>query len=595
VFIPIAFLQGNVGRLFVEFAVAMAASVIFSSVAALSLAPMMCSKILRPQQAAPSTPGVMDRVIARSEAVYDRMLRAALARPGKVWALLALVVVGMLVVYRLVPQEFAPNEDRGAFFVLAKAQEGTSLAAMERNMIEVEKRVLPLVESGEATRVLTRVPGSFGGGDAVNSGLSIVVLEDWGKRRSIWEIMGESAAKAAQVPDVMAFPVTRRAFGGRTEAPVQFVLGGSEYDELGRWRDIILPKIAENKNLLDVDYDYKETKPQLLVKVDTVRAGDLGVAAESIGRTLEAMLGERRATTYIHKGEEYDVILEGERRKAQSPADLENLYVRSDTTGQLIPLSNLVTVEEVATSASLNRYNRTRAITFSANLAEGYRLGDALEFMETTVRENLPAEAGIDYKGESREYMDAGSAVIFTFALALVVVFLVLAAQFESFIHPLVIMLTVPLAVGGALVGLWLTGQTINIYSQIGIVMLVGLATKNGILIVEFANQLRSAGTPFDEALRAAAARRFRPIIMTSLTTIMGAVPLVFSGGAGAESRLVLGVVIMFGVALATLLTLVIIPVAYQALCRNTGSPDDVSHELEAQRKQVPNQIHDMI
>ncbi len=300
-----------------------------------------------------------------------------------------------------------------------------------------------------------------------------------------------------------------------------------------------------------------------------------------IGRTLETMLGSRKVTTYIDAGEEYDVILEGEREAQRTPASLENLYVRSARSGELVPLANLVEVSEVADSRSLNRYNRVRAITIEANLADGLALGEALDYLEGLVRGHLPEQAQVDYKGQSQDFRASTAGILFVFVLGVAVVFLVLAAQFESWVHPFVIMLTVPLAMAGALLGLWLTGQTMNIYSEIGLIMLVGLAAKNGILIVEFANQLRDQGREFREALLEAADTRLRPIVMTGITTAAGSVPLLLSSGAGAETRVVIGTVILFGVLAATLFTLFVVPVAYDLLARRTGSPGEVARRLE--------------
>lgn len=314
----------------------------------------------------------------------------------------------------------------------------------------------------------------------------------------------------------------------------------------------------------------------------------MGVSVGDIGRTLETMLGERRVTTYLDRGEEYDVILEGERADYRDPTAIDQIYVRSNSSGELIPLANLVTIEERATSGQLNRYNRMRSITIEANLAEGYSLGDALAFLENIVAEKLPDDVSIDYKGESQLYQESGSSVIFVFALALVIAYLVLAAQFESFIHPLVIMLMVPIAILGAALGLYFTDLTLNIYSQIGIVMLIGLAAKNGILIVEFANQLRDAGHDFDEALIRASQQRLRPIVMTAFTTLMSAVPLILGTGPGAESRMVIGTVIFCGVAFSAFLTIFVIPSLYSVLARNTTSPMALSHELDELQRRFP-------
>jgi multidrug efflux pump len=396
--------------------------------------------------------------------------------------------------------------------------------------------------------------------------------------------MDDVRGRLADLPGVQAVPVMRQGFGSAVQKPVQFVIGGGTYDQLVAWRNQLIAKLeADNPGITGIDWDYKETKPQIRVTVDYDRAADLGVTITTIGRTLETLLGSRSATTVADAGEEYDVILEGERDLQRTPGSLENIYVRSDRTGELIPLGNLVTLEEAADASTLSRFNRVRAITIEANLADGLALGDALAHLERLAREHLPPQVIVDYKGQSRDFKAAGGSMLFVFALGVVVVFLVLAAQFESWVHPLVIMLTVPLAMAGALLGLYWTDQTLNLYSQIGLVMLVGLAAKNGILIVEFANQLRDAGRDFDAALREAAEIRLRPILMTAITTAAGAVPLILSSGAGTESRAVIGTVVLTGVLVATLFTLFVVPVAYRLLARRTGSPGAVRRRLEAE------------
>ena len=350
--------------------------------------------------------------------------------------------------------------------------------------------------------------------------------------------------------------------------------------ELVEWRDKLIARAENFPGLQNVDSDFKETKPQLNVQIDPTRAGALGVSVSTVGRTLETMLGQRRVGTFVDRGEEYDIIVQGLEANRRQPSDLTNILVRAEKSGALIPLSNLVTTNESATASALNRFNRLRAITISANVAPGTTLGEALDFLERTAREELPATAQIDYKGQSLEYKESSSSLAFTFGLALLVVLLVLAAQFESIVHPFIIILTVPLAVAGALFGLWASGSTLNIYSQIGIVMLVGLAAKNGILIVEFANQLRDQGRDIRTALVEASVTRFRPILMTSLATSMGAVPLMFYGGAGAQSRFAIGVVVFAGVIFSTALTLFVIPAFYILLARFTRSPGAIAAEL---------------
>jgi multidrug efflux pump len=583
VFAPITFLEGDLGRLFSEFAITMAAAVCFSTLIALTLCPMLASKLLKkPERNALSAK--VDNVFHKFKSGYHVVLQKALK--VRVLMILIFAALGGLSVFFInaIPSEYAPQEDRGAFFLMVNGPEGASFEYTKEYMEEIEQRLMPYVESGEISRSLVRAPRGFGTLSSFNDGMVIAVLEDWAQRRPATEIMGEIAGKMSDLPGVRVFPVMRQGFGGRAGKPVQFVIGGGTYDELAQWRDILIEKINEdNPGLTDIDSDYKETKPQLRLVIDQDRAGDLGVSVRTIGSTLETMLGSRRVTTYIEDGEEYDVILEGERANQNTPTDMQNIYVRSETTGRLIPLANLIKIEEYADSGSLERYNRTRSITLEAGLEEGYSLGEALEFLRTLVREHLPDGVVIDYKGQSLDFQTSGSSLLFVFALGFIVVFLVLAAQFESYVHPFVIILTVPLAITGALIGLYITGNTINVYTQIGLIMLIGLAAKNGILIVEFVNQLRDEGMEFSKALKEAAEIRLRPIVMTGITTIAGSMPLILSTGAGAETRNAIGYVILFGVLAATFFTLFIVPVAYDLLARKTGSPNDVKRKLEKQ------------
>lgn len=588
VFVPIAFMQGNVGRLFSEFALALAGAVVFSSLVALTLVPMLASKLLNAETSRSGPARLVDAVFRFAAGGYGRSLGWLLDRKWIVYLALAGTVWGGWALYQDVPSEYAPQEDRSSFFVLVNSPEGASFDYSRRYNLEVEDALLPLVESGEATRVLTSTP-RFGSGAAVNNGISIVSLEPISQReRSTDDIIRELFGKLMALPGVRAFPIQPGGLGQRGfSTPLQFVIGGDTYEELAEWRDRILDRAQENPNLLNLDADYKEVKPQLVVDIARDRAADLGVSVQTIGRTLETMLGSRRVTTYVDRGEEYDVILQADAEDRNAPDDISNLYVRSERSGELIPLSALVTLREKADASTLNRFNRLRAVTLSANLAPGYSLGEAVAYMERIVSEELPGSARIDYKGQTRELADSSAGILLTFGLALVVVFLVLAAQFESFVHPLIIMFTVPLAVAGALLGLRLTGSTLNIFSQIGIVMMVGLAAKNGILIVEFANQLRDAGRSVREAVQEAASLRLRPIVMTALSTVIGVVPLIVGEGAGAASRGSIGVVVFAGVLFSTALTLGVVPVFYDLLARFTGSPDAVAQELEALSRQT--------
>lgn len=583
IFVPIIFLKGDIGRLFSEFAITMAAAVAFSSVIALSFSPMLASKVLRANDKKTALVTKVDELMTCLRHYYAKTLESCLRHTRIVLAVFVMLIVATIGLGQLIPSEYAPREDRGAFFVMVNGPEGASYAYMEEYMTEIEDRLMKYVDQGEITRLMVRAPRGWGGVENFNSGFVIAVLNEWSERRSAFVIMDEIRAKLSDLPGVTAAPIMRQGFGSRTAKPVQFVLGGGSYEELAEWRDILLNKIEEsNPGLSGIDWDYKETRPQLEVIVDSHRAADLGVSISNVGRTLETMLGSRRVTTYIDDGEEYDVILQGERDEQRTTASLQNMYVRSERSGELIPLANLVSIREVADSSRLNRYNRIRSLTIEANIEGKLTLGEALDYLNGLVAEHLPDTAVVDYKGLSRDYQKAGGSVMFIFLLGVVIVFLVLAAQFESFVHPFVIMLTVPLAVAGGMLGLYLTGSTFNLYSQIGLIMLVGLAAKNGILIVEFANQLRDRGIEFADALRQACAARLRPILMTGLTTVAGAIPLVISSGAGSETRFVIGVVVMFGVIAATFFTLYIVPVAYQLIARNTGSPGDVARQLKS-------------
>ena len=586
VFMPITFLEGDLGKLFKEFAVAMSAAVIFSSLVALTLSPMMCSKLLKPAGQDSWLVRKIDAGMNILSASYRATLSRAMTHPFIVSSLVIIALGASGYLMTKVPQEFAPREDRGSMFLIVNGPQGASFEYITPYMDEIENRLMPLVESGDIKRLLIRAPRGFGRSANFSNGMAIIVLEDWSERRSAFEVIGDIRARLSDLAGVRAFPVMRQAFGRGVGKPVQFVLGGPSYEEIAKWRDILLEKAKENPNLVGLDHDYQETKPQLRVVIDKDRAADLGVSISHIGRTLESMLGSRLVTTFMRDGEEYDVIIEGNRDNQNTANDLSNIYVRSDRSKELIPLANLVSVEEFADASQLNRYNRMRAITIEANLADGYSLGEALDYLNDLAYTYLPAEAVISYKGQSLDYQESGSSMYFVFLLALGIVFLVLAAQFESYVHPIVIMLTVPLATLGALIGLWATGQSLNIYSQIGIIMLVGLAAKNGILIVEFANQLRDKGVAFSDAIIQASSQRLRPILMTGITTAAGAIPLVMATGAGAETRFVIGVVVLSGIILATFFTLLVIPVAYSLLARNTGSPEAVAQALEKELKQ---------
>lgn len=583
VFLPITLLEGNVGRLFSEFAITMTAAILFSSFVALTLSPMLCSKLLSRKEKKTWFSRSVDRMFDKMKGGYMWLLGALLDHILVGIVIMAAVLGGAVWLFKEIPSEFSPQEDRGVFFSYLRGPEGASYNYISDHLNQFEERLMPYVETGEFQRMLMRAPGSFGTTASYNDARGIFVLTDWANRKPIWEYMDMVRELTADIPGVRVSSTVRRAFGGGSQKPVQFVLGGPSYEDLLEWRDIVLAKMRENPNLVEIDHDYYETKPQIGIDINRDLAADLGVSVSVIGRTLETMMGSRNVTTFIDRGREYDVILESRKDLKNSPLDITNTFVRSTRTGALVPLSSFVTLREFADARTLNRYNRVRAITFEAGLADGYALDQALDFLENVVRTELPAGASIDYKGESLELRESSGSIYLVFGLALLVVYLALAGQFESFVHPFIIMLTVPMAVTGALLSLWLTGETLNIYSQIGLIILVGLSAKNGILIVEFINQLRDEGVAYRDAILEAASKRLRPIIMTTVTTIMGAVPLILAAGAGAESRFVIGVVIIGGLCLSILLTIFVVPMMYRVLAAKTGSPNAVSLRLEQQ------------
>jgi multidrug efflux pump len=585
VFLPISFLQGNVGKLFREFGITVAAAVLFSMLVALTLTPMMASKLLAGGATRSPLSNMVDAFFHKLSTAYDRLLRRLMRRP---WLVIGTTLGAMLVaalLFRALPSELTPPEDRGMMFVGLTGPEGASLEYMDRHARMVEDIMMREVEGGEVVRANMRIPGGFGGASEMNQARGFVVLAPWGEReRSAEQIAQGVRSQMNQIAGVRAFVGTPGGWVRGGGSPVQVVIGGTDYKELVQWRDIVMERMQENPGLSNIQSNYEERKPQVKVSVDRNRAADLGVSLQTVGRTLETVLGSRIVTTFIDRDREYNVILQGKAQDRATPSDLDNLYVRSDRTGELIPLSNLVQLTEEAGPTRLNRFDRLRAITISAALNPGYPLGDALEFVEGVVEKELPAAARLNFDGESREFKNSGNQMYFMFLLTLVVVFLVLAAQFESFVHPFVIMTTVPLAVIGALLGLWMYGMSINVFSQIAAIMLVGLAAKNGILIVEFANQLRDRGVEYREAVIEAAAIRLRPVLMTSLCTAFGAIPLMLASGAGAEARQAIGVTVFYGVIISVVLTLAVVPAVYTLVAKNTKSPQTIAKLIERLR-----------
>lgn len=449
-------------------------------------------------------------------------------------------------------------------------------------MLDASKPMMALLEKGTVRSIIQRTPGGFGTSDDFNGGTFVVFLKPWEERTEKTEDVVKQVNKIlAELPAVRGNATARSSIGRGRGQPVNFVIAGSSYEGLKAARDRIMAAAGDNPGIVNLDSDYKETKPQIRIDVDTQRAGDLGVSVNAVSQALQSLLGSRRVSTYVDRGEEYRVIVQADAEDRASPENLAAIQVRG-RDGALVSLANLVRITESAGARDLGRYNKLRAITLSGGLAPGYTMGEALAFMEEQAA-SAPEVLAIGYRGESQAFKETGGSILLVFFLTIILVYLVLAAQFESFVHPATIITAVPLAVGGGIIGLAVAGMTLNLYSQIGVVMLVGLAAKNGILIVEFANQLRDEGKEILDAIQQAAARRLRPILMTSIATVFGAVPLAIAGGAGGAARSAIGVVIVFGVTLATIITLVLIPIIYSRLARYTGSPDDVSRKLKAQ------------
>jgi len=593
VFLPVSYMEGNVGRLFGEFGVTVAAAVAFSALIALTLTPMMASKLFTAGLHRGRLAQAVDALFHKAAGAYERLVRRSLMGRGPLIVLgaasaftaliVALMIAGQPVPWLKLPVTFAPIEDRAMLFARLTAPEGSSLAYLDRHMRELESIMTDEVERGNAKRVITR-SGGFGRQGEVSNGIAYLPLTLWGERKdSAGVIAARVGQRVADLPGLRIVVIQPPGLGVRGGGkPLQVVLGGSDYDELASWRDKVMARLqAENPRIIALESDYLERKPQISVRIDRNKAADLGVSLATVGHTLETMLGSRIVTTFLRGGEEYNVVVQARDDERASVNDLGDIYVRSTTTGWLLPLSALVQAGEVAGPNDLKRFDRLRSITLSANLAPGYSLGEALEDVERVIREEVPQGVTINYDGESRELKQSGGKLWLTFGFALLIVYLVLAAQFESFVHPLVILATVPLALSGALVGLWLFGSSVNVFSQIGAIMLIGIACKNGILIVEFTNQLRDRGVAFVDAVVQAATIRLRPVLMTSLCTACGAIPLMLATGAGEESRQSIGSAVFFGTIFSLALTLLVVPALYLLIARNTHSPHHVSRLIE--------------
>ncbi len=575
VYAPIAFAPGRTGRLFLEFALTLAGAVVVSGFVALTLTPMMCSKLLRHNP----SPGVLFRLVERGFAAFENGYRAALTGALSARWLVLLVAAGAAgaggVFFLGLKSELAPLEDRGVIRIRATGPEGATLAYTSRYSAQVD-RIMSEIPEAETKLIINGTP-------EVSQFLAFGRLADWDTRnRTQQEITAEIGPKLRKIPGVQAFAQNPGSFGQRGAArPVEFVIQSSgSYGQLQEYADKMLAKIEGYPGLESVDTDLKLNTPEFRVEIDRAKVADLGLDVTVAGRTLETLLGGRQVTRFEMNGEQYDVIVRLAAEDRASPATLSTIFLRNPA-GQMIQLSNIVTIKEAVAPKELKRFNQLRSVTITANLAPGATLGEALAFLERTAKDVLPGNARTDVSGQSREYRASGQSLALVFVLALGFIYLVLAAQFESFRDPLIIMLTVPLAMTGALGALFYAGGTLNVYSQIGLVTLVGLITKHGILIVEFANRRQLAGRSRRQAAIEAATLRLRPILMTTGAMVLGALPLTLAEGAGAESRRQIGLVIAGGMSFGTLLTLFVAPAVYTFLGQ-THAPEGADGEREA-------------
>ena len=589
VFVPISFFGGQVGRLFSEFGLVMAAAVVISTFVALSLSPMIAARVIRGRRAAGPTAGAAgeagaaDAALARSLVgrAYRRVLNGALAAPLVVIALSLAFVAGAVGLYERLPRELAPREDRGVAFVPITAPQGATVAYTDEQARIIERALEPQVENGNIRTVYSLV----GWGNRPYRAFVVLRLAPWDERdASQAEVVNAVRPAARGLAGARAGVASPSGLGLRgNSTPLRIVVGGPDFEQIKQWAAALLEHAEANERLINPGIDYEENQPQLDLRLERARADDLGISAQTVAATLQALFASREVTTYVDRGREYPVIVQARREDRRTPTDIDNVFLRGGDGATLVPLSAFVTASESAAAPELRRYDRLPAITISAGLDPDYALGDAIAYMEEGAARILPEGARLGYTGQTAIYKDTSGDIAVTFALALLIVFLVLAAQFESFIHPLVIMLSVPLAIAGAIYAMTLAGLSLNVYSQIGIILLIGLMAKNGILIVEFANQMRDAGLSVREAIVDASVLRFRPIVMTVLSTILGAVPLVIATGAGAESRAAIGAVIIGGLGLALVLTLFLTPVLYHLLAGFSKPRAAITKALDAE------------
>lgn len=575
VFLPIIFLQGITGKLFTEFGLVISASVIISSFVALTLTPMLSARLLKKSKGQSALWRWSEGVFDRLNSAYESSLRSMMRHRRLAWVALLAAVAMVFVVGRQLPSELAPLEDRSDLRVFATAQEGATFEFMDSYMNELLEFVREKVP--EAESIVTVTSPGFGASSSTNSGFTRIILRKPSERDSSqMQVADRLTPIVNQLPEARAFVFQQQTFGARNAGlPVQYVLQAPNFERLKEILPQFLAKAMQDPTFSFVDVNLKFNKPEINLQIDRTKARNLGVSVLDIAQTLQFGLSGQRFGYFILDGKQYQVIGQLARENRNDPTDLKSLYVRNKD-GEMIQLDNLVSLREETSPLQRFRFNRYVSATVSANLSPGMTIGQGLNAMDAIAAEVLPDDFRTAVDGPSKEFRESSSSLLFAFLLAVVLIYLVLSAQFESFRDPLVIMLTVPLSLAGAIVSLYFFGQTLNIFSQIGIIMLIGLVTKNGILIVEFANQRKEAGLQKNDAIIDASVSRFRPILMTALSTILGILPIALALGEGSESRVPMGIAVVGGMLVGTLLTLYIIPAMYGYISKET--PKEEGH-----------------
>ena len=587
VFLPLIFIKGISGTLFRETAIALSFSIVVSSFVALTLSPMLASKFLNKKTSKKFIIRKFENIFSNFANFYKETLSTVIYKTRTVGIFIIFIIIASILLFNFSKKELLPMEDRGAYLIIGATDEGSSFEYTQEQAQKVEARLLPLLQAEDSpySRFIMRVPGFGSSANSYNSFIIIALLDDWKNRKKGQQIvLREAIGKIVTLPQALAFPISPQSIRVSSyNKPVQMVIYGSTYEELEEIQKKIIRKLRSNKNLSRIDSDYNRNKPEVKLIINKNKAKDLGVSTKAIGETLETLYGGKKITTFNKLGKEYPIIVQQYLSDRRNKEGVSKIFVRSETNSKLISLANLVSFKEEGSAKQLARYNRQRAVTISANINEGYTLTEAIKFFEEVMSSEAPKNQ-ITWKGKSEEIKETSNELFIIFALALLTAYLVMAATFNSFIHPFIIVLTVPLAIFGGLVFILFLNSSINIFSQIALIILIGISTKNSILIVDFANQIRTTGKNIDTAVKEACAVRFRPIIMTSLSTMIAMMPLVIGNigpGAGEGSRLAVGSTILGGMIISTFFTLYVTPSMYLALAKNTKRIDIIDIELK--------------